>query len=110
MYTRFKNLGLAVQWHPDLKLYHPWHPYTLQYTYEQQVQKKLIEWRHKELQWKAFKGIDLAKNYMPSEDIQVLLEEELKRLDKGAPIRILSVLGRQAAKIKSVLRKLKHAI
>lgn len=110
IYTRFKNLGLAVQWHPDLKLYHPWHPFTLQYTYEQQVQKKLIEWRHNRRQWMAFKGIDPAKNNLPSEEIQFLLEDALKTLDKGAPIRIWPALGRQVAKLKNTLRKLKHAI
>lgn len=25
--TRFKNLGLHIMWHPELKIYHPWHPH-----------------------------------------------------------------------------------
>jgi cellulose synthase/poly-beta-1,6-N-acetylglucosamine synthase-like glycosyltransferase len=26
MYTRLKNLGLHVKWHPHERIYHPWHP------------------------------------------------------------------------------------
>jgi len=26
LYVRFRNLGLAIKWHPSLKVYHPWHP------------------------------------------------------------------------------------
>ncbi len=26
VYTRFKNLGMQVMWHPQLRIYHPWHP------------------------------------------------------------------------------------
>ncbi len=25
MYTRLRNLGLAIKWHPSERLYHPWH-------------------------------------------------------------------------------------
>jgi len=110
LYIRFKNLGLAIQWHPDLKLYHPWHPYTLQYTHEQKVQKMLIKWRHKSLQWEALRGIDSTKKYIPSEDIQVFLEEALKILDKENPLFFLPVIGRQAKNLRIALWKLKHVI
>jgi len=26
LYVRFRNLGLPIKWHEDLKVYHPWHP------------------------------------------------------------------------------------
>ena len=109
MYTRFKNLGLAIQWKPNLKLYHPWHPYTLQYAHEQEVQKKLIEWRGNTLQWLAFDGIDSAKNFLPPFDAQSLLKDALIKMGRKASPSIVPTLNRHGRKIKNALARIKHS-
>ena len=87
MYTRLKNLGLAIQWEPKLKLYHPWHPFTLSDALEYKIQKYLIEWRRNNLQWKAFQGIDSKKNAVPPEDIAPYLKMFTGK--RGRPYRRL---------------------
>ena len=75
IYTRFKNYGLAIMWHKGLKLYHPWHPFTLKYTVEQKIQKKIIEWRRKNLNYLAFNGIDRKKNVTIPDDLRILISQ-----------------------------------
>jgi len=85
MYTRLKNLGLDIQWNPDLKLYHPWHPFSRTYAPQYQVQKKVINWRAKKLCYLPFEGIDENKNTMPP-DLTVFHEDRAKNsnlLEKG---------------------------
>ena len=63
MYTRFKNYGLAILWAPHIKMYHPWHPFTLEPANEYVLQFELIEWRAKTLQFLALNGLSASKNY-----------------------------------------------
>ena len=104
LHTRFKNLGLSIQWHPELKLFHPWHPNTLQYTYEQKLQKILIEWRQIKLQWEALRGIDPARNYKAS-DVKFLLEQAGIIFDKWAPLSSLPFFGQHAINLRIALLK-----
>jgi hypothetical protein len=67
VYTRFKNLGLAIEWFKDVKLYHPWHPFTRVSAPQYASQKSIIEWRFKTMNYKAFIGLQTDKNIM---DIQ----------------------------------------
>ncbi|MEW6742654.1 MAG: glycosyltransferase [Planctomycetota bacterium] len=85
MYTRFKNVGLAVQWEPALELYHPWHPATLESTREHKAQWKIIEWRRKTLQWQAFNGLDPGRNVKPPPEAEMILTEELRLLQAAPP-------------------------
>ena len=62
VYTRFKNYGLPVKWHPTLKLYHPWHEHTLSSSTAYDSQKRLIEWRSRNLNYLAFYGLSQDKN------------------------------------------------
>jgi hypothetical protein len=80
MYTRFKNLGLSIQWEPTLKLYHPWHSFTLKYTREQIAQKKMIEWRKQNLQWLSFIGIDPVRNVEMPQMVRSIVEIEMDEL------------------------------
>jgi hypothetical protein len=71
IYTRFKNLGLAVEWSHDLKLYHPWHAFTLIGPHEApqyKTQHNFIKWRLKNVQYEAIQGIDPGRN-QPDFDI-----------------------------------------
>jgi hypothetical protein len=74
LYTRFKNFGLAIRWNPDLKLYHPWHPFTLDDAHEYKIQKLVIEWRRQNIQCMALQGIDANKNIHTPEEIARYLQ------------------------------------
>jgi len=68
LYTRFKNLGLHIMWHPRLLLYHPWHPLNAAGFPVWEVQKTIVNYRALALTYLAFQGIDPVKNReMPSE-------------------------------------------
>ena len=81
LYTRFKNIGLAVEWNPELRIYHPWHPYTLHNSPELDAQKKFIGWRRSNLQWKALDGIDPTRNDLPPDEVLFELDKHLKNID-----------------------------
>jgi hypothetical protein len=76
VYTRFKSLGLDIQWNPALKLYHPWHPFSRVSAPQYKVQKKVINWRAKQLSYLAFEGIDPAKNTTPPDGQLFEIKEE----------------------------------
>lgn len=75
VYTRLKNLGLHVMWHPRLMLYHPWHPMTANPlgvpTYK--VQKVMINHRARSLSTRANQGLDPANDV----DLSAALSDEL---------------------------------
>lgn len=62
VFTRFKNLGLPVMWHPHLRLYHPWHPHVpgIYAVYKPQLQ--FIEHRAKNLEVLPYQGIHQTRN------------------------------------------------
>jgi hypothetical protein len=72
VYTRLKNLGLYVKWHPAKFLYHPWHPGTCGLGADRNRYKRqheIIDYRNSRLITKAFKGIDnkISRLSMPPE-------------------------------------------
>jgi hypothetical protein len=89
IYTRLKNLGLAVQWAKDLKLYHPWHPLTLHYPKQYKNQLRLIQWRTMNRHFMAIKGIDSSLNYKPTKYVQELLNSNFKTSLKMRVDRVL---------------------
>lgn len=62
VYTRLKNLGLAILWAPEIKMYHPWHPLTRTAGVNSKQQREIIEWRARTLQYLALQGIDPERN------------------------------------------------
>ena len=62
IYTRFRNYGMAIQWEPTLKLYHPKHTFTAEKAPQYQRQRKLINWRSKNLFYLPLQGIDPELN------------------------------------------------
>ena len=62
MYTRLRNYGLAIQWEPSLRLYHPRHPFTAEQAPAYEKQRKLINWRSKNMEYLPFEGIDPMLN------------------------------------------------
>jgi hypothetical protein len=69
VYTRLKNLGLHVKWHPELKLYHPWHPLTLASSSAYEMQHLVIKDRAKQLTTIPFQGIDQAQDHDPDKKL-----------------------------------------
>jgi len=59
VYTRLKNLGLGIKWHPSKFLYHPWHPGT-GYVWADQKrvawQLEIVKYRATRLMTTVFEG------------------------------------------------------
>jgi hypothetical protein len=77
VYTRLKNLGLHVKWHPELRLYHPWHlgalvPPPFYNSYK--IQKIVINYRAVTLATKPFQGIDFTQNSELPADLAAKIE------------------------------------
>jgi len=83
MSSRFKNMGLAIQWEPSLRLYHPWHPFTLASSLEYKSQFRIIGWVKLNMQWLSIQGIDSTVNQTPSSELQNILDEELDLLNEA---------------------------
>lgn len=62
VYTRLKNHGLHVKWHPELKLYHPYHYGTLRWALSLTLQHIVIDYRTRNLATLPFRGFCRTKN------------------------------------------------
>jgi len=62
VYTRFKNYGLAIMWAPHIRMYHPWHVFSLAAADEYLIQRELVRWRLKTGHFLAIDGMTPAKN------------------------------------------------
>ena len=63
VYTRLKNLGLCVKWHPERYIYHPWHPGTGGVGANRKRvkwQQEIIKYRSVQLMTSAFEGLGVA--------------------------------------------------
>lgn len=58
VYTRLRNLGLVVRWHPEVRLYHPWHPQTAYVAPNFTPQHWVINQRGRALEPLPYQGID----------------------------------------------------
>lgn len=76
VFTRLKNLGLHIQWHPELKLYHPWHPGTLAAATPYRLQQLVIDYRARSLGTSAFEGLDPSRNSALPSDLTARIEAE----------------------------------
>jgi hypothetical protein len=56
VYTRLKNLGLYIKWHPRKFLYHPWHPGTA-YVWADQ---KRVKWQLEIVKYRAVNQMTTA--------------------------------------------------
>lgn len=83
LYTRFKNLGLAIQWDRRLKLFHPWHFLTRASSKHYEGQRKIIEWRRINIQYMAINGMDSKKNEVLPDELNILLYNELRNIDSS---------------------------
>ena len=97
VYTRLKNAGLPIRWHPDLRVYHPWHSHTLEPHPQYDAQRIVIDHRAHSLATLPFEGIDATRNTdMPAElhaRLDALAAKQARRA-KRFPARARQLLGR----------------
>lgn len=88
VYTRLKNLGLQIMWHPELKLFHPWHPETLRAAPMHKVQQVFINYRSLSLDRLPFQGIDSTKNSEPPKHLAAEIKDApMKYSDKSMELK-----------------------
>lgn len=104
LYTRLKNLGLHVMWHPKLRLYHPWHPLTEMDDTLYRLQRIVIDYRSKSLMTNPFNGIDSPRNSAMPEELEEKLHREKQRLS-GRQKGLFKRLSSRAATFLNVSRK-----
>lgn len=81
MYTRLKNLGLHIRWHPNLRLYHPWHPFSVIGTPLYKVQRILIDYKARNLIKTAFIGLVPSRNVELPPDLVIQLKRAKKKYE-----------------------------
>ena len=60
LFTRLTNLGLHIRWHPAVRVYHPWHPGTLDPDPRYARQHRVIRARARSLETLPVKGLNPA--------------------------------------------------
>jgi len=108
VYTRLKNLGLHVKWHPGLKLYHPWHHGTLRAAPSYKLQHVIIDHRALSLATSAFQGINPLKNCEPPPALIDQIEAE--KIKHNGTQTSRSSLVRAVRQAKKVVKKILHPI
>jgi hypothetical protein len=83
VYTRFKNLGMHIMWHPRLKMYHPWHTHKPGSQNAYAPQKILISYRAKNLDILPYKGIDPVLDRDIPEQLQAQLDAEKNKIQRS---------------------------
>ncbi|MDO8123118.1 MAG: glycosyltransferase family A protein [Candidatus Hermodarchaeota archaeon] len=66
LYTRLKNAGFPIMWHPIKKVYHPWHANTLRGTYKLKRDQQLWVIRCRDLSVDYLASIEQAGLYSDS--------------------------------------------
>jgi hypothetical protein len=77
--SRLKALGLHIMWHPELKLYHPYHGYSSDSTFNYKMQHVVIDYRRKALHHLPFSGIKENKNLSMPDSLREEIELTIKR-------------------------------
>jgi len=80
VYTRFKNLGMRIMWHPGLRMYHPWHRHSSGFRDAYLLQQVLISHRARGLSVLPYNGINPALDRAIPHSLQVLLDAEKRKI------------------------------
>ena len=108
MYTRFKNLGLAVKWNPHIPLYHPWHPQTDVGSFAYVVQSAFSGYRARKLVTVAYDGLDPARTTPIPADLNAEIQPLMRRL--ALSNMGLGFLGRMLSAVLAVGQKAGHRV
>lgn len=109
VYTRFKNYGLPIMWHPEIKLYHPWHPFTKAMDDAYRRQEVVIRYRAVNLLSTAYEGLDPARNTPMPDDLLALLAQRESELIK-ARSKLNAVEPPNAKSTDGLLRRARRAM
>ena len=110
VYTRLKNLGLQVKWHPGLKLYHPWHPFTLRFALAYKIQQAIIDYRAVKLAAVPFQGIDSALNSEIPQELIEKVEDVKRRHEISIFVQKLRSLIKRIPGITSLVRLMRKVL
>ena len=100
VFTRFKNLGLHVMWHSDLKMYHPWHPHKIGYSEAYRLQRILIKHRALNRRILPFQGMDSSQD----EELPEALERDLRIARRRSRNLLFRVMRKTLSWIKYQLK------
>jgi len=81
IHARLKNLGLAVKWHPGIRLYHPWHPQSRTSDDPYRLQAAFTAWRTRTLGTTAYDGVDPARNSPVPADLAAEIEHLRREIE-----------------------------
>jgi len=95
--TRFKNLGLHIMWHPELKMYHPWHPHKSGIKDPYRYQKFVIKHRALKREIYPFLGLDPNLN----RELPAALNKKIKAAKWDLSYYLLRTLKFIKRKIKN---------
>jgi hypothetical protein len=65
-YVRLRNSGAAIIWHPEIRLFHPWHPGTLPRTDTPQQKKQKYVLKQRELDVVVESSVEDVERYLSS--------------------------------------------
>lgn len=91
LYTRLKNAGFPIMWHPSMKIFHPWHEGTMPGEEGYRRKVKMQNWVIRQ------RDLDVASRSDPVE-VQALVDryetlDEKSREGEGLVTRIRRLLG-----------------
>jgi hypothetical protein len=81
VYTRLTSLGLDTQWHPSLRVYHPWHPHSEESPRQHQRHRLMANYRSEKRQTLPFWGLNALANREPEAELLERLEFQERFLD-----------------------------
>jgi Glycosyl transferase family 2 len=81
VHARLKNLGLAVKWHPGIRLYHPWHPQSRTSDDAYRLQAAFSAYRARTLGCAAYDGLDPARTTPVPAELEAELDALRRRIE-----------------------------
>jgi len=76
VYTRLVALGLDVQWHPNLRVYHPWHPGSGRIPKQHLRHHLIAQYRAEQSQTRPFVGLKSADRREPERELTARLKAQ----------------------------------
>ena len=103
LHARLRAFGLAVKWHPNIPMYHPWHPLNNAPADAYALQATLTTWRTNHRVIMAYDGLDPARNIPVPAELTELLTTQARRMQRrryGLPGRAINVLEKIWMKLR----------
>jgi glycosyltransferase involved in cell wall biosynthesis len=101
LHARLRARGLAVKWHPDIPMYHPWHPLNNAPADAYALQALFVNWRTNRREVLPFSGLDERRNRPAPAELDEWLAQEARYLAR----RRYGWPGRALNRIEKLLRR-----